>query len=147
MARQRMIRPEIWESRQVKALTDFEFRVYIGTISHGDDEGRLSASPIGLSSKIFPLSGDIELPEKIRNAVQVIESMRDGKNGAPLIGVYQVGDEVFIFHPNWKKHQIIAPSRVVKSKLPPPPPSKEYIKRRNLVIGYGYKLLSTVDAS
>lgn len=131
-----MLRPGIWESQQIKEVDDFEFRVYIGLISHADDEGRLRANPVLLAGKIFPYSQDVDMPRRIMHAVVHMENLRDEKDKKPLIGVYQNGDDAYIFHPNWKAHQHI--NHPTASNLPKPP--NAYAKHRALVTAYGYRL-------
>lgn len=127
MSRRRMIDPSLWESQQVSDLTDFEFRVWIGLISHADDDGRLKANPIVLLAKIFPLK-EISLDE-IRDAVQGLEK-------CGLIAVYDDEREVYISHPKWDRWQTI--NRPRKSPLPDLP--KNYEDLRSQVIKYGYRL-------
>lgn len=120
MARQRMIRPEIWSSRQVASLTHFQFRVYLGLISLADDEGRVTANPVILAATLFPYSGDPAMAVEVQKAIIEIEFICDGKDGSPLIGLYQIGDEAFIYHPKWHKHQYINPKNKQRNSLPKP---------------------------
>ena len=131
MARQRMIWPEIWDSEQVADLTDFEFRIYIGLISHADDDGRLPANPVVLASKIFTMAAKENTPAKIRSAIERMEMLK-------LVAVYGGGDRAYVAHPKWTVWQRIEKPR--KSKYPAPPDSRGYAKSRSLVTAYGYKL-------
>ena len=141
MARQRMIKPEIWASEQVSAMNDFQFRVYIGLVSAADDEGRLKANPALIASYIFPLSEDLTISVQVREAIIQIENTRDEGDGSPLIGLYQIGSTPYIYHPKWHNHQKIPKSTKSKTSLPEPPQNQPYLEYRKEVTAFGYRLL------
>ena len=129
MARQRMIHPELWDNAQISALGDFEFRVYIGLISWADDEGRVDVNPVIVCARLFPLRNGLSV-ETVRDAIVALEARR-------LIGMYQVGERTFAFHPHWEKWQTIC--RPSKSKIPTPPGPESYASARKQVKAHGYK--------
>lgn len=141
MARQRMIKPEIWASEQINQLDYFQFKVYIGLVSAADDEGRLKANPALVASYIFPLSEDLALPVKVREAIIQIENVRDDSDGSPLIGLYQIGKVPYIYHPKWHNHQKIPKSTKSNNCLPEPSPDEQYEGNRHNVTAFGYRLL------
>lgn len=136
-----MIVPEIWESEQISRLSDFQFRIYIGLISAADDEGRLTANPMVLTAKIFPRCSDPSMVQRVQETIVNLENCRDEKDGSPLIGLYQIGNAAYIYHPNWIKHQKISPSKKSESKLPVPPDSEKYTEKLKLVTAYGYDVM------
>ena len=145
MARQRMIKPEIWASEQVSAMNDFQFRVYVGLVSAADDEGRLKANPALIASYIFPLSDDLTISVQVREAIIQIENIRDASDGSPLIGLYQIGKVPYIYHPKWHNHQRIPKSTKSINCLPEPMPKAQYESNRHNVTAFGYRLLGIED--
>ena len=135
MARQRMIRPEIWESEQIIILSDFQFRIYIGLISHADDEGRLKGNPALLAAKIFPATMKMDTAKKVRAAIECMEEIR-------LIAVYGDADVAYIAHPNWSKWQYVPKAHLKKSPLPKIPKRNDYETNRKLVTAFGYGLMN-----
>lgn len=142
MPRQRMIKPEMWASEQINQLDLFQFKVFIGLISAADDEGRLKANPALIASYIFPISEDIGLQTKIRDAVIQIENIRDEGDDSPLIGLYQIGKIPYIYHPKWHIHQRIPKSTKSKTALPEPPKDRKYEEYRLDVSAFGYKVIA-----
>jgi len=147
MARQRMIKPEIWASEQVHAMSDFQFRVYVGLVSAADDEGRLKANPALIASFIFPLSEDLTISIQVREAIIQIENIKDASDGSPLIGLYQIGKVPYIYHPKWHNHQRIPKSTKSINCLPEPLPKAQYESNRHKVTAFGYRLLEHTDES
>lgn len=147
MPRQRMIKPEMWASEQINQLDLFQFKVFIGLISAADDEGRLKANPALIASYVFPISEDLELPVKIREAIIQIENIRDGVDDSPLIGLYQIGNVPYIYHPKWHDHQKIPKSTKSKNSLPEPPKNVSYSELRKSVTAFGYKLLDKKEGT
>ena len=145
MPRQRMIKPEMWASEQINQLDLFQFKVFIGLISAADDEGRLKANPALIASYAFPISEDLELPVKIREAIIQMENIRDETDGSPLIGLYQIGKVPYIYHPKWHIHQKIPKSTKSKNSLPEPPKGRSYSEMRKDVTAFGYKLLDRIE--
>lgn len=54
MARKRMINPSFWTNRKIIRLSMLERLLFIGLISHADDEGRLWNDGLSLKANIFP---------------------------------------------------------------------------------------------
>ena len=105
-----------------------------------DDEGRLTANPIVLSASLFPFSGDPQTAINLQKAIVRMESLRDDKDNAPLIGLYQIGKAAYIYHPNWHKYQYINPKNKQMNALPKPGPMARYKGERKNVNAYGYTL-------
>lgn len=110
MPRRRMIDPDFWNDGRVKRLSPTERLLFIGMLSHADDEGRLLADPAFLRSKIFPYD-DFTLED--------IKSMRDHilKTNANL-QLYQNAGEDYLYFRKWSRYQ--KPSHPQPSKLPKP---------------------------
>ena len=110
MARKRMISPEIWESQSFGELDLLGKVMYIGMISHADDEGRGILSAQLLKSKILPY-------DVVRNA-DVEKALEDIGNKTSTV-YYEVNGKSYYYLENWTKWQYI--QKPIPSKLPSPP--------------------------
>lgn len=110
MARKRMISPEIWESQSFGELDLLGKVMYIGMISHADDEGRGILSAQLLKSKILPY-------DVVRNA-DVEKALEDIGNKTSTL-YYEVNGKSYYYLENWSKWQYI--QKPIPSKLPSPP--------------------------
>ena len=106
----RMIKETLRMSRNVNALSDFEFRVWLYLITYVDDYGRGSADPELLLSLLFPRRRDVE-EEQIRDALVSLDSRG-------MIRLYEAEGERFFYFPKWSEHQRIQAKR---PKFPEPP--------------------------
>jgi len=112
MPRKRQIDPSIWTSSQFIKLSDPYARLlFIGMISHADDEGRLKGDALYLRVAVFP--GD-DMP------LSSIEAWRDQIAEQGLITVYKNTDNEYIYLPTFQKHQYM--TKRFPSRLPPPQP-------------------------
>jgi hypothetical protein len=59
MPRKRDIDPSLWSNEQLADVARDARLLYIGLISHADDEGRLRASPRALKAAIFPYDDEL----------------------------------------------------------------------------------------
>lgn len=111
MAQRRMIHASIWESVQFTQLTDKARLLYIGLITHADDDGRFKADPKLIKAKVFPF-------DKIgsKRIAKLLESIQNVK----LIELYEINNECFGFHPNWGKYQTLRQDRLKQSNIPHP---------------------------
>lgn len=91
-----MIDPRIWESEQFSRLSLFERQLYIGLISHADDEGRLRDHPVWIRSAIFPY--DDFTVEDVSKALSNVQRVG-------LILRYRTDEWAIIQHPKWSKYQ------------------------------------------
>ena len=105
----RIIKESICTSEKVAALTDFEFRLWIGLILSVDDAGRGDARAAVLRGRIFPL--------RERVSVKDVESALHGLAAKGCISLYTVGGKSYFWFPTWTKHQRI---RDCKPKYPGP---------------------------
>ena len=118
MPRRRMIDPDFWNDGRVKRLSPTERLLFIGMISHADDEGRLLADPAFLRSKVFPYD-DFSLED--------ITSMRDHIIEInPNVEIYQNASEDYLYFRKWPRYQ--KPSHPQPSKLPKPPELQEPVQ-------------------
>lgn len=110
MAR-RMIHTSIWESEQFSKLSNLGRLIFIGIITHADDEGRFKASAKLLGSKIFPYdaieAGEIE---------KEIKAVAD----TGLIRLYEIENEKYGYLPTWEKYQTLRTDRLKPSSIPAP---------------------------
>ena len=111
MPRKRMIDPRIWESEQAMALNSDGFKLYIYTISHADDEGRMQVSVPMLRCRCYPMQLD-EISEEV--VAGYLQQLCD----CGLVALYGNGKKL-LGHPNWKRYQSI--NKPQESKLPPIP--------------------------
>jgi len=113
-----MIDPDFWNDGRVKRLSPTERLLFIGMVSHADDEGRLLADPAFLRSKIFPYD-DFTLED--------ITSMRDHiLQTNPNLQLYQNAGEDYLYFRKWPRYQ--KPSHPQPSKLPQPPELQEPVQ-------------------
>ena len=111
MSRRRMIDPGFWSDGKVKKLSITERLLFLGLISHADDEGRLQASPAFLRSIIFPYD-DYTL-EQISEMLTHITQLNLN------VQLYTVEDEDYISFARWARYQ--KPSHPQPSRFPKPP--------------------------
>jgi hypothetical protein len=111
MPRIRTLKPEAFQHRKVGALPDRHFRLWIGGISHADDEGRLVADARQLRMLIFGYH--LRVTETHVNAI-----LRE-LDELGLIKLYTVNGTRYLCYPSWHDHQKI--SKPTASRLPPPP--------------------------
>lgn len=110
MARRRLIDPGIWISGHFKRLTLRRRLLFIGLISHADDEGKLKGEPVAVRSVVYPF--DLFGPKTIEEDLQALEE--EG-----LIQQYEVDGDRYILLRKWGKYQ--KPSHPTPSKIPDPP--------------------------
>jgi len=93
-----MIDPGIWTDDGFLALGFKERLLFIGLISHADDDGRGSAEPRSIRAKVFP--GDELSDEEILEMAEVLcRRMR--------VTVYEVGGVRYYQLDRWRSHQYI----------------------------------------
>ena len=110
MARRRMIDPEIWTSEDFNNLIPVHRLLFVGLISHADDEGRHTLrTPKTLKAKIFPFdNGKLYAEKSIERGLTSMMEMG-------MIDIY--GDDPrFIQLKNWKGFQKIQHPQ--KSRFP-----------------------------
>lgn len=107
----RMIKESIRTSKNVNALSDFEFRVWLYLITYVDDYGRGSADAELLRGVVFPRRKGIT-EGQITCALARLANIG-------MISLYETDGESYFYFPNWAKHQRIQTKR---SKFPDPPP-------------------------
>ena len=105
----RMIKESLRTSRNVNALTDFQFRVWIYLITYVDDFGRGSADAELLKGLVFPRRKGIT-EAQIADALTVLTNRG-------MISLYEVDGEPYFHFPKWQQHQTI---RNKTSKFPAP---------------------------
>lgn len=105
----RIIKESLCTSEKVAALTDFEFRLWIGLILCVDDAGRGDARAAVLRGRIFPL--------RERVSIKDVESALHGLAAKGCVSLYTVGGKPYFWFPTWTKHQRI---RDCKPKYPGP---------------------------
>lgn len=98
MARIRTLKPETLDDEKVADLTDPAWRLWVSSILLADDYGNLRANRRVLAGRVFPY------PKKGRPTVQtLIEELEK----AGLLLPYEVRNQSYLNHPNWRKHQRI----------------------------------------
>lgn len=120
----RIIKESIRTSETVAALSDFEFRLWIGLIVSADDAGRGDARPAIIKGLVFPL--------RERVTVRDIDAALHGLAAKGCVSLYEVDGKPYFWFPSWAEHQRI---RDCKPRFPEPPaadnPQQVAATRRN----------------
>jgi len=111
MPRVRMLWPEHRSHRKVGALSDFDYRLWIGMIMEADDDGRVVADSAELRAKIWPYNGRVTV-EQVKSGIRCLKTVG-------LIRVYTVKGLRYGWFPSWRNWQ--RPKYPTPSKLPAPP--------------------------
>lgn len=109
MARKRMIDPSIWTDDGFMSLNPNERLLWLGLISHADDEGRGTAEPRGLRAKVFPADG-LSDDDVAGMCGALARHMR--------VRFYAVDGARYYQLDRWSNHQYIKDRK--PSTLPPP---------------------------
>lgn len=110
MPRQRMLKPEIWTDEGFIELTPHAKLLFIGLISHADDEGRGISSITSIRGKIFPLDVKIKDEEIAGFKAEIAATLR--------VRFYQVDGREYYQLDRWGDHQHIRKSQ--RSTIPAP---------------------------
>lgn len=110
MARQRMVKPEFFDSESLGACSIAARLAFIGLWVEADDYGRMKAQLTRLKTRIFPYD-NMKLS---KFASYLAELERVG-----CIKTYEVNGEGFIYIPNFSVYQTV--NRPTKSAIPEPP--------------------------
>lgn len=105
----RIIKETLCSSEKLAALSDFEFRLWIGLILQADDYGRGDARPAIIKGHVFPLRERLPLKD--------IENSLANLAAAGCVSLYAVDGRPYFQFPNWSQHQRI---RNAKPKFPQP---------------------------
>lgn len=99
MARIRSIKPEFWESSTLGKCARDARLLFLGLISHADDEGRQRGGARLVLGKVFPYDEDLSAND--------IEGLIGELVGAGLITLYEVDEQRYIEINSWSEHQRI----------------------------------------
>ena len=105
----RIIKETIRTSRNINALSDFLFRIWVYLITYVDDYGRGSADAQLLKGFVFPRKDGLT-EHQITEALEALASRG-------MIQLYEHDGEPYFCFPKWTEHQQI---RAKKSKFPAP---------------------------
>lgn len=105
----RIIKETICTNEKIAALTDFEFRLWVGLITQADDAGRGDARPAIIKGHVFPLRDQVTV-KAISAGLHALATVR-------LVSLYTVGGKPIYWLPGWSEHQRI---RDCKPKYPAP---------------------------
>ena len=111
MARKRMIDPEIWENQRFGEMSLIARFLWIGLISHADDEGKGKASPSILKRNIFGFDSTTRATDIEKTLTELSSKMS--------ITLYEINGEKFYKLDKWFAWQSIQKPK--KSKIPDPP--------------------------
>lgn len=112
MNQKRMIHTSLWASGQIAKLSRDARLLYVGTISLGDDDGRLKGVPSLLRSQIYPYDDDVKVVDV---AKWLQELLAQG-----LVVEYEDDGQKYLFHPKWETYQHIREDRRRESNIPAP---------------------------
>jgi uncharacterized phage protein (TIGR02220 family) len=93
-----MIDPRIWDSQQVMALTDSQFKLYIYLISQADDDGRVKVSLPLFRARVHPCDNFSE---------KMVDTDLEQIARAGLVVAYRDENYSYLMHPNWFRYQRI----------------------------------------
>ena len=105
----RILKESICDSEKLAALSDFEFRLWVGLIVQADDAGRGDARPAYIKGHVFPF--------RERVTTKDIGAALHALAAAGCVTLYTVGGRPYYAFPSWAKHQRIRDS---KPKYPSP---------------------------
>jgi hypothetical protein len=111
MPRIRTLKPELHAHRKVGALTDRQFRLWVGLITQADDDGRFVAEAAQLRATLFSYHPKVSIAH--------ITSDLNALAAVGLIELYAAQNTQYGWFPSWRDHQVI--NRPTPSKLPLPP--------------------------
>ena len=140
MPRQRMVKPEFFDSESLGACSMAARLLFIGLWVMGDDYGNVKMQPSRLKMNIFPYDAitDSEFLGLLRELEQT-----------GCIKGYEVDGERYVNVPNFSVYQTV--NRPSKSSVPEPPKSTAKAKRTRVVEewskGHGALTESNVDNS
>lgn len=103
----RIIKESAFTSDKIAALTDFEFRLWVGLITQADDTGRGDARPAIIKGRVFAL--------RDRTTTKDIDTALHALAAHGCVFLYTVDGKPYYEFPNWTAHQRV---RDVKSKYP-----------------------------
>ena len=103
----RIIKESAFASDRIAALSDFEFRLWVGLITQADDAGRGDARPAIIKGRVFAL--------RERTTVSDIDRSLNGLAAHGCVFLYKVDGKPYYVFPNWANHQRV---RDVKPKYP-----------------------------
>jgi len=106
----RIIKESAFTSDRIAALSDFEFRLWVGLITQADDTGRGDARPAIIKGRVFAL--------RERTTISDIDKALHALAAHGCVILYEIGGKPYYVFPSWADHQRV---RDVKSKFPAPP--------------------------
>ena len=121
MSRQRMVKPEFFDSESLAGCSMAARLAFIGLWVEADDYGRLKAKPVRLKARIFPY--DRMTPAKFTSILAELESVG-------CIKGYEVDGEQYIEVPNFNVYQTV--NRPSKSNIPEPPERVQKVRKTSL---------------
>lgn len=102
----RIIKESLCDSEKIAALSDFEFRLWVGLITQADDA---DARPAIIKGRVFPFREKLSIKD-IDAALQVLAAKG-------CVSLYTVDGKPYFLFPGWVKHQRV---RDCKPKYPEP---------------------------
>jgi hypothetical protein len=112
MARKRMIDPSFWEDPTIGTLSVPARLLFLGMMSHADDEGRLEVEPRYIRRAVFGFDEDITTGLVACYLAEIRELCRS-------VRFYEVDGRGLAAFINWRRYQYIQKPQA--SKLPAPP--------------------------
>ncbi len=106
----RIIKESAFTSDRIAALSDFEFRLWVGLITQADDTGRGDARPAIIKGRVFAL--------RERTTISDIDKALHALAAHGCVILYEQDGKPYYAFPHWADHQRV---RDVKSKFPAPP--------------------------
>jgi hypothetical protein len=112
MARKRMIDPSFWEDPTIGTLSVPARLLFIGMMSHADDEGRIEVEPRYIRRAVFGFDEDVTTGLVACYLAEIRELCRS-------VRFYEVDGRALAAFTNWRRYQYI--QKPQDSRLPAPP--------------------------
>ena len=125
MSRQRMVKPEFFDSESLAECSIAARLAFIGLWVEADDYGRLKAQPMRLKQRIFPY--DRMTPAKFTALLRELEKVG-------CIKGYEVDGDTYIEIPNFGVYQTV--NRPSKSNIPEPSEKVRKMRKTNVFSEY-----------
>jgi len=109
----RSLKPEAMQHVRVGSLSHFAFRLWVGCVTHADDDGRIVADARQFRVQFFGYHPRVTVA-RVETALEEMASAR-------LVTLYTVDGLRCLHFPGWRAHQRIHKHHYTASRLPAPP--------------------------
>lgn len=115
--RYRSLKPTVWQVESVGEVSLAARLLYVGLITQADDEGRQSAHPALIASRVYPYDGAASLEQ--------IPAWLGELQAAHLIRLYEADGRAYLLVEDWSELQRIP--KPSASRIPAPPATPQNV--------------------